>query len=200
MALPIKHHCWLSTKKYCTNNRRLTLDIQASFLRNVVKECTSTAGTGSVSLCSIQNKTDAFCCLFTQLTSHPVYASLELSLSAVRLHMKYQHFHANSAYQTCICTSIQGNCCKGMDTYWNGLCFVLLELLINYKQITSNYESLNPYNKSHRQIKHAQGEKSYLPLSEFTSRRVAQQGFYLQQGYLLNPKEQYIQRAGGHLK
>lgn len=42
-----------------------------------------------------------------------------------------------------------------MDTYWNGLCFVLLELLINYKQITSNYESLNPYNKSHRQIKHA---------------------------------------------
>lgn len=32
---------------------------------------------------------------------------------------------------------------------------MLLELLIKYKQITNNYESLNPYtNKSGKQIKH----------------------------------------------
>lgn len=96
------------------------------------------------------NKIDAFLCLLTALAACPVYASPELSPSAAPLYMKYQHFHANIPYQSCICTSIQGDCFKGMDIYWKSLCPILLELLINYKQITNNSESLKPYNKSCR--------------------------------------------------
>lgn len=101
-------------------------------------------------LLSLWNKIDAFLCLLTALTTHPVYASPDLSPSAASLYMKYQHFHANIPYQNCICTSIQGDCFKGMDIYWKSLCPMLLELLINYKQITNSSESLKPYNKSCR--------------------------------------------------